>query len=507
MVDIKIENKVFLDSLGRTRIFRGVNFVDKGDVVVPEGTNPWKKGKKTDPTTQKRTYQLETKEEYWQGLAKMGINLVRLGVTWDAIEPEPGQYNEEYIDQIERVFDVCNKYGIYVYLDMHQDLYSGFGAGCGDGAPYWAVVNGGATHRRPYFGIWAEPYFFGASTAKAFDSFWNNVEVHGKGLQDHYADMWMHLAERLKDKENLFGYDFLNEPYPGRDGQKVFRHIIMRAIRLGLFSKKFKTFRFLSNLGKDPKKAFDCITPEVFDELVEAGEKYTANFDKTRYTPFINKMTTAIRKVTNRGLVMQGTCYWGNIGIHYHGQPIENDGKRDEMQCFAPHAYDLMVDTPEYNYASTPRMAFILERHKESQDRLNVPVVLGEWGCWCPSGTDWIKHLEEIWDILEAYQWSETYFVNKWYVTNPEIVTIIHRSYPIAVAGTITEFKTDKPNNTFSIKYVCDNADNVTEIYLPAEPKSVSGDVKYQYKKILDGDSGILYIEQGLGAHEVVVSW
>ncbi len=506
MMDIKIENKVFVDSLGRTRIFRGFNYIDKGDIDRMRNGQWMKKGTKTNPLA-KRTYQLNTSREYWNYVATLGVTLVRLGVTWDAIEPAPGQYNEEYLDQIEQVFDICADLGIYIFLDMHQDLYSGFGEGYGDGAPHWAVVNGNATHRIPFTGIWAEPYFFGASTAKAFDNFWNNTEVEGKGLQDHYADMWKHVAERVKDKKNLFGFDFLNEPYPGRKGQKVFRHIIYRGIRIGLFSSKFKTFRFLGNLGKDPKKAFDCITPEVFDELVSSGEKILQEFDRTKYTPFINKMSAAIRSVTDRGIVMQGTTYWGNIGIKYGGSPIEVDGKREGLQCFAPHAYDLMVDTPEYNYASTPRMAFILERHKESQDRMNVPVVLGEWGCFCPSGTDWLKHIEEIDSIIEKYQWSETYFVNKDLLTHEAIKNNVQRSYPMAVAGPITEYKTDKENKTFSIKYICDNASNVTELYIPAEPKSVTGADKYTFSKILDGESGILTIEQDLGVHEVVVTW
>ncbi len=504
--DIRVENQVFVDSLGRIRIFRGMNYVEKGAAIPKDGRKPYKKGDKTDPT-EKRHYELTGDPEYFKKLSLLGVNLIRLGVTWDSIEPEPGQYNESYIDEIERFFDLAKAEGIYVYLDMHQDLYSGFGAGWGDGAPQWATVTNGK-HRLPFTGIWAEPYFFGDSTAKAFDNFWNNLEVYGKGLQDWYADMWTHLAERLKDKENLFGFDFLNEPYPGKKGQKVFRNLILRGIRIGLFSKKFKTFRFLGNIFRNPKKAFDCINAEVFDELVSSGEKITSEFDRTRYTPFINKMSTAIRKVTDRGIVMQGTCYWGNIGINYHGQPIETDGKRDTLQCFAPHAYDLMVDTPEYNYASTDRMAFILRRHKESQERLNVPVVLGEWGCWCPNGTDWVKHLEEVSEILEEYQWSETYFCNKWYIDDENIRSIMNRSYPRAVAGTITEYKTDKENNTFTLKYVCDNKDIKTEIYLPGKPKNITHDGgTFEAIQINDGESHILYVNQEVGAHEVIIEW
>jgi endoglycosylceramidase len=48
---------------------------------------------------------------------------------------------------------------------------------------------------------------------RAFDNFWN-YEEHPE-LQDHYAAMWAHVAERFRDHPAVIGYDLMNEPWQG----------------------------------------------------------------------------------------------------------------------------------------------------------------------------------------------------------------------------------------------------------------------------------------------------
>lgn len=50
----------------------------------------------------------------------------------------------------------------------------------------------------------------------AWDAFWSNTKISGgMGLQDHYAQMWQHVANYFKDDANISGYDVMNEPWPG----------------------------------------------------------------------------------------------------------------------------------------------------------------------------------------------------------------------------------------------------------------------------------------------------
>ena len=187
-----------IDSHGRERILTGINVCDKGQYV--EGGRriygkQWNKGLAAD-------------------LREHGMDLIRLGITWDAVEPEPGKYDESYLDFIADILDECAEAGVYVFLDMHQDLFSGTDLNCGDGAPKWATLTGKYKYQ-PTKIVWAEGYFWGKAVHTAFDSFWNNAEFNGKGLQVWFEEMWSHIIERFGEHPAVIGFDFFNEPFPG----------------------------------------------------------------------------------------------------------------------------------------------------------------------------------------------------------------------------------------------------------------------------------------------------
>lgn len=62
-----------------------------------------------------------------------GINLVRLGVMWEAVESAPGVYNYTYLDQINELINKLGDAGISTLLDAHQDVMSR--TMCGEGMP------------------------------------------------------------------------------------------------------------------------------------------------------------------------------------------------------------------------------------------------------------------------------------------------------------------------------------------------------------------------------------
>ena len=116
MNTITTSGKRFTDEFGRQRIFNGINVCDKGVF---------------NPSLHKRIYGVEWQKELKTTFYNSGFTLNRLGFNWDIIEPQPGEYNSEYIEFLKGILDRSEKAGIYVYLDMHQDLYSGFGDGDG----------------------------------------------------------------------------------------------------------------------------------------------------------------------------------------------------------------------------------------------------------------------------------------------------------------------------------------------------------------------------------------
>lgn len=99
-------------------MFHGVNSVYKIHPYIPS-TN--------------FSYQDSLNEEDIDDLASWGINLVRLGVMWEAVERAPGVYNHTYLDEIENLINKLGEKGIYTMVDSHQDVFAK--VVCGEGIP------------------------------------------------------------------------------------------------------------------------------------------------------------------------------------------------------------------------------------------------------------------------------------------------------------------------------------------------------------------------------------
>lgn len=62
-----------------------------------------------------------------------GVNVVRLGVIWEAVETAPGVWNYEFLDEVESLIAKFAEHGIYTIIDTHQDMFSR--TLCGEGIP------------------------------------------------------------------------------------------------------------------------------------------------------------------------------------------------------------------------------------------------------------------------------------------------------------------------------------------------------------------------------------
>lgn len=65
------------------------------------------------------------------------MNVIRLHAAWEGVEPEKGVYNYTYIETLRQIIQKCNKFGITVLLDAHQDLF--VRQFCGEGLPSWVA--------------------------------------------------------------------------------------------------------------------------------------------------------------------------------------------------------------------------------------------------------------------------------------------------------------------------------------------------------------------------------
>lgn len=477
---ITVKGTAFVDESGRERIFNGINLVNKGYF---------------DENTGKMNYtDINWNEDMFRRLSEKGINLLRFGLVWKAIEPQPGVYDEAYLDFMESFVDMACKYGIYVYLDVHQD--------CFHGMPDWATVTDSYKRRKPVI-IWAEGYFIDKAVHRAFDNFWANTPVAGKGLQDWFADMWKHVAERFKDKENLFGFDILNEPFPGTSGGKVFKKIIKSGTK-AVLSRKKELFGALKNIAKnDPVKeilaALDDKT--LVREVTSSGDLIIKNFDVDKYYPFMKKMSEAIREVTDKGIIVMEACYYSNSSIPSSTPRIRyDDNSLEENICFAPHGYDITVDSVYTNTAGNNRVDSIFDEHAKTQTRLGIPVIVGEWGGMYP-GSDSYPHLEHLLEYFDNKHWSQTYWCYVDGLLDEKIMDIINRPYPVAVPGEIIKYHYNRVSDTFTLSFRCDSSTRKKAvIYSPVMPIEIVSKCKYDIKNI--NDSSSVYITVGAGKGE-----
>jgi endoglycosylceramidase len=144
-------------------------------------------------------------------LAGNGFNAMRLGVIWAAVEPQPLSYDDNYLASIAQTVATLASHGIVSLLDFHQDLYNEVFQG--EGAPAWAVKTGGLPN--PQLGFPGN-YFANPAEEFAWHAFWRDAPApDGIGLQDHYARAWAHVAAFFRGNPGVFGYEVLNEPWPG----------------------------------------------------------------------------------------------------------------------------------------------------------------------------------------------------------------------------------------------------------------------------------------------------
>jgi endoglycosylceramidase len=201
------------DKFGRVAFFHGVNVVYKHAPyeVYPDHGKPW------DFTAADASL-----------MARLGFNVVRLGVVWAGLEPgtapandpaicthgtpgDPGQLDgaveRRYLHRLAQTIDLLGRYHIYTILDMHQDVYNEMFDG--EGAPRWAVCTDGVRPTDPP-GRWSREYATPAAGA-AYENFWTN-DVVGN-LQGQYDQVWGDVAAYFAHSPWVLGYDPFNEPF------------------------------------------------------------------------------------------------------------------------------------------------------------------------------------------------------------------------------------------------------------------------------------------------------
>lgn len=192
---IGIKGEWFVDEDGRVVLFHGINVVQKGF--------PWL------PIYGHRNLK---NESLLMDLKSWGFNTVRLGFMWSGLYPQKNVLNQTYVDEMMEIINLLDKYGLWVIIDMHQDMLSSkFGAY--DGAPLWALnelPNPQHAYPWPFSNpnLGFEAYITEAACF-AFQCLYSNVS----NFETYFQQYWTQTAQIFKSTSSVLGYELINEPW------------------------------------------------------------------------------------------------------------------------------------------------------------------------------------------------------------------------------------------------------------------------------------------------------
>ena len=252
-MNLKVKKEWLVDEYGRTILLRGVNLGGSSKIPTkPNGATHIKTDFKDHENVSfvGRPFPINEADEHFGRIKHWGFNCLRFLITWEAIEHKgPNQYDIEYLDYLEELLKIAEKYELYIFIDPHQDTWSRMTGG--DGAPGWIFEKVGLDFTKfdACEAAFVMQYKYDSQNPKAYPAMhWdcNNVrfanatmwtlffggrdfapssKIEGINVQDflqeHYFESIKQVALRVKDLPHIIGFDSLNEPKKGWIEEKV----------------------------------------------------------------------------------------------------------------------------------------------------------------------------------------------------------------------------------------------------------------------------------------------
>ena len=431
LTSITIQDTRFVDQSGRQVILHGINVggLDK------QGEE-WSQPKDNFPL-----------------LHQWGFNCIRMQIHWSEIEPECGKYDEVYLKALDQRIKNAVNNGLYVFLDMHQDLWGPKSSG--DGAPLWATLDEGKPHLKPG-PLWSDAYMTSPMVQTAFDNFWKNAPgPDGVGIQDRFALAWQQVVKRYTECPAVIGYEILNEPSSGsimqEAGKMMAESMVSELTKLGLVSENTNPMTAWFNPELRNKILIALNDPKLYLQFVVAPEPVFQKFERGQLSAMYRRLASAIRKAEPNKILFFEPDTSSIMGSVSDFQPITDaQGKRDAYQALVPHAYDLVTDLPNSPMPTLDRIRLIMERLRSLSSRLNMPVILGEWGAY-PG--DRRTEAQFIVNELESWLAGDTYWIYSPDLGKAPHIPMLNRPYPMAVTGKVSKYHFDPDTQVFTCEW------------------------------------------------------
>ncbi|KRC61593.1 hypothetical protein ASE14_12175 [Agromyces sp. Root81] len=440
---LRAEGSIITDGDGNQVLLRGANVNQLVDFYQPQADVP-----ATRPLT----------EDDYADMAEYGFNVVRLNISWSALEPERGTLDPEYLSKIEDAVDWGTEHGIYTVLDMHQDGWwngpTEEGTVCRpgteemwgyDGAPEWATITDDAPRCQ----------FTGRDISPAGDRAFQNFYFDTDGVQTAFAETWGRLAAEFRDEPMVAGFDLINEPGFGETAPVTTSH----------------------QLGKFYDRAID--------EIRGAGAEQIVFFEPS--------------------------ILWSGLGFDTGPTPGFTD---DDNIVFSPHLYAESI-TMDRDLGIPPIVS--IERQfalaQRVADIYDAPLWSGEYGYW-GEDDDVLARLNRYADAEDERRLGSAYWVWKQACGDPQngigpvgnalmmqdcetggdappksdLLEILSRAYPQAAPGVLASLEAD--GAAIDLAGTTDAGSCGLEVWIPgsAEPDvQVTGITKVETTEVPGG--------------------
>jgi len=228
------EDNWFKDKYGRYIIFRRINVAQR--TKLPPYLPLLRLGVKT-ASSEDLQEEIRERQKDLSHLKDLGFNVVRLLVTWKAIEPSLNQEpkllpdGERYLQLVKQIIDhFYYKLGIYIIIDFHQDIaHEDFG---GDGFPDWTIKKDIYYFLYKIYSYFLEPeqvkklwflrYFTNKLVKRTLEDFWENRLIINRKripVRTHFEKSVLQTVTFFCHSNNdrrhpgILGYELFNEPY------------------------------------------------------------------------------------------------------------------------------------------------------------------------------------------------------------------------------------------------------------------------------------------------------
>jgi len=458
---VRVRGKRFIDADGRELLINAVNVYRNSDPADLNWVKEW------------------------------GFNGVRLVIFWSFIEPKMNQIDNTELERIAALVEKAAELGLYVIIDMHQDLWSAKPEDdWGRGAPSWTWENNARGHAHDESGVWSMAYFESDKIQYQFDRFWNNAPLSdGVGLMDHWLKIWELVATRFADYKNVVGYDLFNEPFWGSRVTEPMESMTIAMLPWLIAEHGFgvvdKPAFELALLGMEKAQS----NPKLYNFWLNAGRKKAQKLDQELLVPAWDKAAQTIREADSNHIIFSGPTLPANFGLETGIRPVQDaNGNRDAQYAFSAHVYD---DDPL-------RMKTIIGHIAEHAEDYQTPLFLGEWGNLTNGDNifagDPLEATRVMLRALDDFGASRSY----WHFLDAReqfewFDEFLQRPYPAVLSGQLQNFNWDFENASFTCEWTDDPSIKAPSLfYLPFN--IYQGNFHVSLEQNEGGSGGIEYI-------------